>query len=91
LGAIKRYMEGFVKVLAANKYGITRIKTTAIVTGLSENLVRQYTELIRTSKSNRVRREKMKELTESWIRNEGLKKRMLKSGYRAVNTAGGVL
>lgn len=91
IGAIKRYMESFVKVLAANKYGINAIKTTSIVTGLSENLVRQYSELIRVSKTDKIRKETMDELVKSWIRSEELKKRMLESGYRAVNTAGGIV
>jgi len=91
LGAIKRYMESFVKVLAANHYGIRAIKTVSTITGISENLVNQYIELIRTSKGDNQRREMMKEMTQSWIRSEELKKRMLKSGYRAVVTAGGVI
>jgi len=91
LGAIKRYMESFVKVLAANYYGIRAIKTVSTITGISENLVNQYSELIRTSKKDNQRREMMKEMTQSWIRSEELKKRMLKNGYRAVVTAGGVI
>jgi|WetSurSiteA1Bulk_404760.scaffolds.fasta_scaffold09693_3 hypothetical protein len=91
LGAIKRYMESFVKVLAANHYGIRAIKTVSTITGISENLVNQYIELIRTSKGDNQRREMMKEMTQSWIRSEELKKRMLKSGYRAVVTVGGVI
>jgi hypothetical protein len=84
-------MESFVKVLAANHYGIRGIKTVSTITGISENLVSQYSELIRTSKKDNQRRGMMKEMTQSWIRSEELKKRMLKSGYRAVVTAGGVL
>lgn len=91
IGAIKRYMESFVKILAAKKYGIKAIKSTSIVTGLSENLVRQYSELIRVSKRDKIRKETMDELVKSWIRSEELKKRMLESGYRAVNTAGGIV
>lgn len=91
IGAIKRYMESFVKVLAANHYGIRAIKTVSTITGISENLVSQYSELIRTSKMDKQRREMMKEMTQSWIRSEELKKRMLRSGNRAVVTAGGVI
>jgi len=91
IGAIKRYIESFVKVLAANHYGIRAIKTVSTITGISENLVSQYTQLIRTSKNDKHRREMMKEMTQRWIRSEELKKKMLKSGYRAVVTAGGVL
>ena len=91
IGAIKRYMESFVKVLASNHYGIRAIKTVSTITGLSENLVSQYSELIKTSKNDNQRRETMKEMVQSWIRSEELKKRMLKSGYRAVVTAGGIL
>jgi len=91
IGAIKRYIESFMKVLAVNKYGIKGLNTRSIVTGLSENLVRQYTELIKESSTDTHRREKMQEMIESWEKSEELKKRMQRSGNRAVVTAGGVV
>jgi len=91
VGAIKRYLESFVKVLAAMHYGIQEIKIISTVTGLSENLVRQYKELVDQSRCNKQRKETMQQMVESWIKSEELKKRMLQSGYRAVVTEGGVL
>jgi len=91
VGAIKRYLESFVKVLAAMHYGIHEIKIISTVTGLSENLVRQYRELIEQSRRIKKRAETMHQMVGSWIRSEELKKRMLQSGYRAVVTEGGVL
>jgi len=90
VGAIKRYLESFVKVLAAMYYGIQEIKIISTVTGLSENLVRQYRELIEQSRNIKQRAEMMQQMVESWIKSEELKKRMLQSGYRAVVTEGGV-
>ena len=91
VGAIKRYLESFVKVLAAMHYGIQEIKIISTVTGLSENLVRQYKELIEQSRYNKQRAEMMHQMVGSWIKSEELKKRMLQSGYRAIVTEGGVL
>lgn len=91
IGAIKRYMESFTKVLAAIKFDIRGKKYISSVTGLSENLVMQYMELINESEKDEMRKEKMEEMVNSWIRNEDLKKRMLRSGYRAVITEGGVI
>lgn len=91
IGAIKRYMESFVKVLAARHYGIRKETTIAVVTGISENLVRQYTSLIKGSRTDIQRKEMMLQMVESWIKSDELKKTMAESGYRAVITAGGVI
>lgn len=91
VGAIKRYLESFAKVLAAMHFGIHEIKIISTVTGLSENLVRQYRELVEQSRCNKQRKEMMHQMVESWIKSEELKKRMLQSGYRAVVTEGGVI
>ena len=91
VGAIKRYLESFVKVLAAMHYGIDEIKIISTVTGLTENLVRQYRELIEQSRRIKQRAEMMRQMVGSWIKSEELKKRMLQSGYRAVVTEGGVI
>ncbi len=91
VGAIKRYLESFVKVLAAMHYGIDEIKIISTVTGLTENLVSQYRELIEQSRRIKQRAEMMRQMVGSWIKSEELKKRMLQSGYRAVVTEGGVI
>jgi len=91
VGAIKRYLESFAKVLAAVHYGIHETKIISTVTGLSENLVRQYRELIEQSRYIKQRAEMMQQMVESWIKSEELKKRMLQGGCRAVVTEGGVI
>lgn len=91
VGAIKRYLESFVKVLAAIHYGIDEIKKISTVTGISENLARQYRELVDQSRYIKQRAEMMQQMVESWIKSAELKKRMLQSGYRAVVTEGGVI
>ena len=88
-GAIKRYIESFVKILAARNFGIRSKADISTVTGISENLVKQYTGLIEQSRGNKLRREKMKELVESWLRSEELKKRMTSTGNKAVAMMGG--
>jgi hypothetical protein len=89
IGSIKRYLDSFTRVLAAGYYGFKDNKQISDVSGLSENLVKQYGKLIEESQSNKLRLERMSEMVESWIKSEALKKRMLKSGYRAVVTMGG--
>jgi biotin operon repressor len=88
-GSIKRYIESFVRVLAARNFGIRSKATISTVTGLSENLVKQYTGLIEQSRGNKLRREKMEELVQSWLRSEELKKRMISIGNKAVAMMGG--
>jgi hypothetical protein len=78
VGAIKRYLESFTKVLMAQRRGIYRDKEIRGVTGISEVLVKQYQELIKESKHDKTRRENLKQLI---IRNsyrEGIKKTVKK-------------
>jgi hypothetical protein len=91
IGAIKRYLESFSKVLAARKYGIRSPSVISTVCGLSENLVKQYTELIKGSSRNSICNERMKDMLESWISSEELKKRMDNIGNTAVAMMGGYL
>lgn len=74
VGAIKRYLEGFTKVLMSEKRGIYRSKEIGQVTGLSEGVVKQYQELIEESKRDRTRRENMKLMIERAGYRKGLKK-----------------
>jgi DNA-binding Lrp family transcriptional regulator len=64
IGAIKRYLESFTKVLMAQSKGIYRIKDISAVTGLSETLVKQYAELIKESKKDKTRKENLELLKE---------------------------
>src|SRR3990170_8714627 len=53
VGAIKRYIESFTKVLMCHKSKIYGLRTISVVTGLSEGLVRQYQDLIKESKKHK--------------------------------------
>lgn len=64
VGAIKRYVESFTKVLMAEKKGIKGAKEISSVTGVSERLVGQYKEIIRAGKKDKTRRETLRELVE---------------------------
>ena len=74
VGAIKRYLESFTKVLMAEKRGMHRSKDISAVTGLSDTLVKQYQELMEESKRDRTRRENMKGMIERAGYRKGLKK-----------------
>ena len=55
VGAIKRYIESFSKVLMCHKSKIYGRKAISVVTGLSEGLVKQYQDLIRESRKDPIR------------------------------------
>jgi DNA-binding Lrp family transcriptional regulator len=55
VGAIKRYIESFSKVLMCHKSRIYGRKAISVVTGLSEGLVKQYQDLIRESRKDPIR------------------------------------
>lgn len=74
VGAIKRYLESFTKVLMAQSRGIYRIKDISGVTGISETLVKQYRQLITESKKDKTRKENLKLLIERSGYREGIKK-----------------
>jgi hypothetical protein len=74
VGAIKRYLESFTKVLVAQSKGIYERKEISSVTGISEGLVKQYLELIRQSKKDKTRSENLKELINRNSYREGIKK-----------------
>jgi hypothetical protein len=73
-GAIKRYLESFTKVLHSQKMGIKDIKEISNVTGISQGLVKQYTELIKASKRDKTREENIKSLLVRSGYREGIKK-----------------
>jgi Protein of unknown function (DUF1670) len=74
IGAIKRYLETFIKVLMAQSKGIYSIKGISLVTGISETLVRQYLELIKLSRQDGIRKESLKLLKERSSYREKIKK-----------------
>jgi len=74
VGAIKRYLESFTKVVMAQSKGIYKIKEISAVTGISETLVKQYIELIKESKKDKTRKENLKLLIERNRYRAGIKK-----------------
>ena len=76
VGAIKRYLESFTKVIMARHKGIYRSKEISSVTGLSEGLVKQYIELLKASKKDKVKKENIKNLIERNSYREEIKKRV---------------
>jgi len=74
VGAIKRYLESFTKVLMAQSKGIYERKEISAVTGISEGLVKQYLELIRESKKDKTRSENLKDLIKRNSYRVGIKK-----------------
>ncbi len=91
VGAIKRYMESFVKVLMSRSNGIYRIKDISSVTGLSKNLVNQYVELIKQSKKEKTRQQNMKGLIERASYRRGIKKTVKSYMVAQAAMMGGVL
>jgi DNA-binding Lrp family transcriptional regulator len=74
IGAIKRYLESFTKVLMSQSKGISERKEISAITGISEGLVKQYLELIRESKKDKTRKENLKDLIARNSYRVGIKK-----------------
>jgi len=91
VGAIKRYLESFTKVVMAKSRGIYRIKDISIVTGISEVLVKQYRELIKESKKDKTRKENLKLLIERSSYREGIKKTVKSYSKPLAAMMGGLL
>lgn len=90
VGAIKRYLESFTKVLMSQKRGIYRTKDISAVTGISESLVKQYLGLIKQSKTDKTRRENLKNLIERSGYREGIKKTVKKHSEPLAAMMGGL-
>lgn len=94
VGAIKRYIQSFVKVLMSYHNGIRDIRDISSVSGLSETLVGQYLELLREGRKDRVRRATMESLIAQWKRaGTRLKKGAIfgEFGQKVVHMRGGVI
>jgi DNA-binding Lrp family transcriptional regulator len=74
VGAIKRYIESFTKILMAQSKGIYESKEISAVTGISQGLVKQYLELIRESKKDKTRKENLTDLINRNSYRAGIKK-----------------
>ncbi len=90
-GAIKRYLQDFIRVMMSI-YHVLKESSISSVSGLSETLVKQYTELFRQSWKQRTRRSMLKELIKQWKRAGTRTKKNLETGiWRAVPMTGGVI
>lgn len=78
VGSIKRYIGSFVKIMMSVNHGIRDSKQISSVTGLSELLVHQYLELLRTSRKDKQCKLKLEDLRSQWNRaGTKLKKRVI--------------
>ncbi len=91
VGAIKRYLESFTKVVMSVNRGIYRYKEISLVTGLSITLVTQYTKLLRESKKDKLRKENLEMLITRSSYREGVKKRVSEASSPVVAMIGGLL
>lgn len=90
IAAIKRYLETFTKVLMAQRQGIYRTKDIMSVTGLSEQLIKQYQTLISESKKDKTRRENIQLLIGRMSYKEGIKKTIKHYGNPQAAMTGGL-
>lgn len=90
VGSIKRYLESFTKVGMAQRKGIYRTKEISLVTGISETLVKQYIDLIKDSKRDKIRRENLQQLLERSSYREGIKKTVKKHSEPLAAMMGGL-
>lgn len=91
IGAIKRYIESFTKVVMAQRKGIYRTKDISSVTGISEGLVRQYINLLKESKAEKIRRENLNLLIERNSYRGHIKKTVKKHSEPLAAMMGGLL
>lgn len=89
VGAIKRYLESFGKVLMCLEYGLTDISEIRSVTNLSEYLILQYMEILNEAKRNSQKLENLNMLKQQLSYSYGSKKTIVYDGLRAEVTTGG--
>lgn len=71
-GAIKRYIHEFIKVFMSIERNIKDEYEISTVTGVSINLIRQYKEILKESKGNKIRQQKLRFIKQQ--RERGVKK-----------------
>jgi len=89
IGAIKRYLESFSKVLMAKHHGINDISELSSVTGLSKYLISQYLEIMSDCKIEAIMSSNLSVLLEQSQYSAGLKKTITGDGLRAEVSMGG--
>lgn len=93
-GAIKRYIESFVRVLMSRHHGSRDIREISSVTGLSEYLVKQYIEILERSWKDKQRSQKLRWLIDQWkLSGTRIKKSSIldEFGRKVAPTTGGVI
>jgi len=88
-GAIKRYLESFVKVLLAQRRKIYQGRAISQVTGLSEYVVSQYQQIIREAKTDKIKRSGIEEIIGQHLNYAGIKKTQSSYGRKAAVSMGG--
>ena len=89
VGAIKRYLESFSKVLMAKHFGINNLSELSSVTGLSKYLLKQYIQIISDSPTDPVMSSNLSILLEQSQYRMGLKKTITDDGLRVEVSTGG--
>lgn len=90
VGAIKRYLESFGKVLMCLEYGLNDKSEIRSVTNLSEYLIEQYLNILNDSKNNNQKSENLDMLKQQLSYRYGSKKTITYDGLRVVATTGGL-
>jgi len=88
-GAIKRYLESFVKVLLAQRRKIYHCRAISQVTGLSEYVVGQYQRIIRDSKKDKIKRDGIEDLVGQHLNYAAIKKTPIRYGSKVAVSMGG--
>lgn len=86
VGAIKRYIQDFTKVIMSIVKGFKDNESISSVTGISINLIKQYKEILEESKGNKRRKEKLDLIIST--RQNPLKKRAVTIGSSAAHMTG---
>lgn len=89
IGAIKRYLTSFGKILMCYEYNILNIDEISSVTGYSHFLIKQYTEIIKSAKQNNQRNQNLEMLKQQLSYQYGSKKTIIYDGLRVEAMIGG--
>jgi hypothetical protein len=88
VGAIKRYIQEFIKVYMSIERGIRDENEISTVTGISLNLTRQYKEILQESKGNKIRQQKLRFIKQQRSRGEKKTKTVTIGGLADLMTGG---
>ena len=89
VGAIKRYLESFGKILMCLEYGLNNKSEIKSVTNQSEYLINQYLEILNDAKKNKYKSENLEMLKQQLSYRYGSKKTIVYDGLRAEVMTGG--